>query len=364
MEYFNRIKRSHAKLKELAELSDKQRRLKAEIDSYRKLKWEYNRAIRYAQKVEDSLTPFEYLERRLNKQVMSEDSVALFKSLQDAFTASKKITLKPDELPAEFEENLKRKKEEYQRVTNKLEEDQWIIDNMFEQDKLVRLFALAEQMKGLEKKKEKYVGDLEYNKLKDEFASVKRTYEIVSRTNEETEKKFLADVKYYYDEQTGMSGAYRNCELDFDKNSVRLRLKRPGAHYPIRNVGSKSNFMFMHLCFFLGLHQYLNGLGNTFVPSFLFIDQPSIPYYGNNGRQRQEAGDLTLAKTDDRSRLEEAFRLIDSFMEQNVGEGSGFQIIMVEHADPEYWKTLKHFETRYVFTEVVDYGLIPKYVVE
>lgn len=364
VEYFNRIKRSHAKLKELAELSDKQRRLKAEIDSYRKLKWEYNRAIRYAQKVEDSLTPFEYLERRLNKQVMSEDSVALFKSLQDAFTASKKITLKPDELPAEFEENLKRKKEEYQRVTNKLEEDQWIIDNMFEQDKLVRLFALAEQMKGLEKKTEKYVGNLEYNKLKDEFASVKRAYEIVSRTNEETEKKFLADVKYYYDEQTGMSGAYRNCELDFDKNSVRLRLKRPGAHYPIRNVGSKSNFMFMHLCFFLGLHQYLNGLGNTFVPSFLFIDQPSIPYYGNNGRQRQEAGDLTLAKTDDRSRLEEAFRLIDSFMEQNVGEGSGFQIIMVEHADPEYWKTLKHFETRYVFTEVIDYGLIPKYVVE
>ena len=145
VEYFNRIKRSHAKLKELAELSDKQRRLKAEIDSYRKLKWEYNRAIRYAQKVEDSLTPFEYLERRLNKQVMSEDSVALFKSLQDAFTASKKITLKPDELPAEFEENLKRKKEEYQRVTNKLEEDQWIIDNMFEQDKLVRLFALAKK---------------------------------------------------------------------------------------------------------------------------------------------------------------------------------------------------------------------------
>jgi len=364
VEYFNRIKRSHAKLKELAELSDRQRKLKEEIDGYRKLKWEYNRAIRYAQKVEDSLTPFEYLENRLNRQVMSEDSIALFKSLQDAFTTSKKNTLKPDELPAEFEENLKRKKEEYQRVTNKLEENQWIIDNMFEQDKLVRLFALADQMKGLEKKPEKYIGDLECNKLKDEFVSVKRDYEIVSRTNEETEKKFLGDVKYYYDEQTGMSGAYRNCELDFDKNSVRLRLRRPGAHYPIRNVGSKSNFMFMHLCFFLGLHQYLNGLERTFVPSFLFIDQPSIPYYGNNGRQRQEAGDLTLAKTDDRSRLEEAFRLINSFMDQNVGKETGFQIIMVEHADPEYWKTLSHFETRYVFTEAVDYGLIPKYVVE
>jgi hypothetical protein len=100
------------------------------------------------------------------------------------------------------------------------------------------------------------------------------------------------------------------------------------------------------------------------VPSFLFIDQPSIPYYGNNSRRRQEAGDLTIAKTDDRSRLEEAFRLINSFMGQNVGEDKGFQIIMVEHADPEYWKDLDYFETRYVFTEDRDYGLIPKYVAE
>jgi hypothetical protein len=120
----------------------------------------------------------------------------------------------------------------------------------------------------------------------------------------------------------------------------------------------------MHLCFFLGLHQYLSSLNNSFVPSFLFIDQPSIPYYGNNGRRIQDAGDLTLQKTDDRSRLEEAFRLIDSFMGQNVGGGSNFQIIMVEHADPEYWKNLSYFETRYVFTEDRDYGLIPKYVVE
>lgn len=361
---FNRIKRSYSKLKELSELSDRQRRLKAEIDDYKKLKWEYNRAIKYAQKVEDSLTPFEYLENHLNKQVMSEDSIALFMSLQDAFTTAKKNRLKPDELPVEFEENLRKKNEEYQRVTNKLKENQQAIDYVFDPNKLVKLVMLADQIKGLEKKPEKYIGDLEYNKLKDKYIEVFRNYEIISKTNEETEKKFLGDVKYYYDEQTGMSGTYRNCELVFDKTNVRLRLKRQGDHYPIRNVGSKSNFMFMHLCFFLGLHQYLNGQERSFVPSFLFVDQPSIPYYGNNTRQRQEAGDLTLAKTDDRSRLEEAFRLIDSFMGQNVSEESGFQIIMVEHADPEYWKNLSYFETRYVFTEAVDYGLIPKYVAE
>ena len=364
VENFNRIKRSYAKLSELAELSDKQRRLKEEIDSFKRLKYEYNRAINYARKVKDSLTPFEYLEKYLNQQVLSEDSIALFMSLQEAFTTTKKNTLKPDELPPDFEANLKQKNEEYDFVTNKIKENQAAIDYVFDPNKLVKLFSLAEQIKGLEKKPEKYIGDLEYNKLKDHYVEVQRDYELVSKANEETENEFLRDVKSYYDEQTGMSESYRSCELVFDKDNVRLKLKRPDSHYVIRNIGSKSNFMFMHLCFFLGLHQYLNGLNRAFVPSFLFIDQPSIPYYGNNSRRRQEAGDLTIAKTDDRSRLKEAFRLIDSFMGQNIGEDSGFQIIMVEHADPEYWKDLSYFETRYVFTEDKHYGLIPKYVAE
>lgn len=364
VDYFNRIKRSHAMLSKLSELLDRQRKLKVEIDSYKNLRREYNRAIRYAKKVEDSLTPFEYLENNLNKQVLSEDSLSLFMSMEDAFIAVKKNTLKPDELPVEFESNLNRLKEEYQWVTAKIKENQAAIDYAFDPNKLIKLFTLADQIKGLKKEPEKYIGDLEYNKLKDQLDEVCRNLEIVSKLNEETEKAFLDDVKNYYDQQTGMSTSYRNCELYFDKANVRLKLIRPGDHFPIRNIGSKSNFMFMHLCFFLGLHQYLCSKEASFVPNFLFIDQPSIPYYGNNGRKKQEAGDLTLAKTDDRSRLEEAFRLIDSFMAQNVGVDAGFQIIMVEHADPEYWKQLNYFQTRYVFTEDRDYGLIPKYVAE
>ena len=364
VDHFNRIKRSHARLNELAELSDKQRKLKIEIDSYKKLKYEYNRAIRYAKKVEDSLRPFEYLEKYLNRQVMSEDSIALFASLEEAFTASKKNTLKPDELPPEFETNLQKLKEEYNQVSAKIKENQEAIDYVFDPNMLVKLVTLAEQIKGLEKKEEKYIGDSKYNKLKDQYATDAKDLEIVTKENENTEKAFLKDVKSYYDDQTGMSISYRNCEVIFDKKNVRLKLQRPDEAFPIRNIGSKSNFMFMHLCFFLGLHQYLCSREHSFVPSFLFIDQPSIPYYGNNSRRRQEAGDLTIAKTDDRSRLEEAFRLINSFMGQNVGEDKGFQIIMVEHADPEYWKDLDYFETRYVFTEDRDYGLIPKYVAE
>ena len=65
---------------------------------------------------------------------------------------------------------------------------------------------------------------------------------------------------------------------------------------------------------------------------------------------------------DDESRLREAFRLINNFMGQNVGDNTNFQIILIEHADPEYWEDLNYFETRYVFTVEKDYGLIPEYV--
>ena len=362
-EQFYRIKRSYAKLNELAELSDKQRRLKAEIDSYNGLKWEYNRAIKYAKRVENSLTPFEYLEKRLNLQIMSEESLALFMSLEDAFNSVKKNTLRPDELPADFTIRLEQKKSEYKAVTQKLKENQAVLDNVFDPNRLISLVSLSEKMKDLVQRKEKYCGDVELKKLKENLDVVSRDFDVISKNNKTIEQAFLGDVRSYYDEQTGMSSSYRNCDVVFDDVNVRLRLKRPDSDFLIRNIGSKSNYMFMHLCFFLGLHQYLK-IQKSFVPNFLFIDQPSIPYYGSNSRQKREAGDLTLQKTDDRSRLEEAFRLIDSFMEQNLGEDSGFQIIMVEHADPEYWKDLRHFETRYVFTEDLDYGLIPKYVEE
>lgn len=47
-------------------------------------------------------------------------------------------------------------------------------------------------------------------------------------------------------------------------------------------------------------------------------------------------------------------------MSQNVNaeKNECFQIIMVEHADPQYWDGLSYFHNKYIFTEEKDYGLI------
>ena len=250
-------------------------------------------------------------------------------------------------------------------VNRKIEECNQIAGVFFDPVLLMKYVALSEQVRKLKQKPENYIGDVELNKLRDEYEMLKKDLAIVHHDNEEKTSKYLEDVQSYYDQQEGMSSSYKGCEVKFSESWRRLELYKNGDFFPIKNVGSKSNYMFMHLCFYLGMHQYLCEQEESIIPNFLFIDQPSIPYYGNNRRRSiQTPGDLTVKNKDDESKLKEAFRLINSFMSQNVGENSNFQIILVEHADPEYWKGLKYFETRYVFTEERDYGLIPKYVAE
>ena len=112
--------------------------------------------------------------------------------------------------------------------------------------------------------------------------------------------------------------------------------------------------MFLHLCFFFGLHDLLIDNKNEQIPQFLFIDQPSIPYYADkNVETTTNNGEIA---NDDREKLTEAFRLTDKFMREMTKKGH-FQIIMIEHAEEEYWKDLGTFVTRYNFRN--GEGLIP-----
>jgi hypothetical protein len=106
----------------------------------------------------------------------------------------------------------------------------------------------------------------------------------------------------------------------------------------------------MHLCFYLGLHEHILNVSPEHVPQFLFIDQPSIPYYSGND----------AIGNDDKTKLLDAFSLINSFIDfiKTVKKES-FQIFMVEHAPKEYWtdNNLNNFHTVAEF--INGKGLIP-----
>tara|TARA_R100000697_G_C5316322_1_gene162255 strand:- start:111 stop:524 length:414 start_codon:yes stop_codon:yes gene_type:complete len=132
-----------------------------------------------------------------------------------------------------------------------------------------------------------------------------------------------------------------------------LQLYPEGQLFPLDNVGSKSNYMFMHLCVYLGLHEHMINIEQTHVPQFLFIDQPSIPYYtGDNDKGN-----------DDKTKLLDAFKLLNTFLEYIiVDKQDHFQIFMVEHAPIDYWENndLKYFHTVDEF--INGKGLIPNNV--
>lgn len=126
---------------------------------------------------------------------------------------------------------------------------------------------------------------------------------------------------------------YEGAKTTWDrKNQVlKLRGKDEGFNYSV--IGSQSNYMFMHLFFFLGLHTYLLENLDSKVFQFLFVDQPSIPYYEGN----------VDVKSTDRSKLEDAFSLLNAFM-KHVTEDlhKSFQIILIEHAPESYWNNDKY----------------------
>ncbi|MGYP000086350851 len=113
--------------------------------------------------------------------------------------------------------------------------------------------------------------------------------------------------------------------------------------------------MFLHLCFFLGLHRSIMAHQSEQVGSFLFIDQPSIPYYA----------DKNALENDDKKQLIKAFGLLNDFMKDIIdGEKNHFQIILIEHADESYWEDLEYFHTAAKFSKSENGGLIPNYIYE
>ena len=160
-----------------------------------------------------------------------------------------------------------------------------------------------------------------------------------------------------YFNQCNSIDQYDGAKTKLDKDLITLKLRGKGEGYEYSVVGSQSNYMFMHLFFFLGLHQYIiDNISDSKVFQYMFIDQPSIPYYvGTN--------DL---KSTDRGKLEDAFNLINIFMKHIIEDLKGhFQIILIEHAPQDYWKDkLDYFTTCEIFQDgkaLIPQDIINKY---
>lgn len=128
---------------------------------------------------------------------------------------------------------------------------------------------------------------------------------------------------------------YASYLTSFNYDAKKLQLRRPRSSF-IENVGSSSNHMFLHLFMFLALHEVAITKGGKFVPSFLFIDQPSRPYYGE-----EKIMDEVHLKNSDQAKVSQAFELLGSFVTRmKKNHGAQFQMIVLEHVPVELFQDI------------------------
>lgn len=151
----------------------------------------------------------------------------------------------------------------------------------------------------------------------------------------------LTDVIQEYFKQSSSMGVYYEYKVHFDETNKIIKLREPTELLPRADIGSKSNYMFLHLFLFLGLHDHIIRQGGRYVPQFLVLDQPSQPYLDktviNPGGE--------IEKDDDRATIKDAFKLLNDFIDSMIKRKKVFQIILLEHASKSYWEEplLEHF---------------------
>lgn len=151
-------------------------------------------------------------------------------------------------------------------------------------------------------------------------------------------------------------GIGRDYHVNFDINNFRMKLRDRKTDALLNVLGSQANYMFLHICFYLSIHQYLAEQDTNQIGSFLFIDQPSVPFF--------MSGSNNLS--DDECKLMDVFRSIENFIRHTLKDlKKDFQIILIEHADKRMWEEtdeLKHFVTMHEFTN--GNALIPQSIID
>ncbi|KAB0542806.1 uncharacterized protein DUF3732 [Kerstersia gyiorum] len=113
------------------------------------------------------------------------------------------------------------------------------------------------------------------------------------------------------------------------------------------DVGSASNYLYLHVCYFLAIHEIAKARQIPWVPSFLVLDQVSTPYFSSDGKPN-----------DDIRSLDKVLMELNQFV-IDMDKHGGFQIILLEHIDQGHWTSLNLDRFHLVDKELREnYGLI------
>lgn len=349
---FNKTFLNQQAKEEVLKLKEKKAECEKNLSLYASLQKEFERYKLTKEAQKDSLLPIQYIYQHMEEVIQYHDTNLLLEMLNTSLENLKKLMPRM-ELPSSIEQETKTLQDELDRLNMQIAGLAPCADKATDTDWIIKIRDYQNRYYNLSVPQSvKYTQQEDINR-ETEIELISSKLDALKARNHATLKDLNDSIYIYYGMQHGISDSYGNDRPVYDIRNRTLMLERSSNEYPIANIGSKSNYMFLHLCFFLGLHDLLISKGCRQVPSFLFIDQPSIPYYA----------DKDVKSNNDKDKLTKAFGLISRFMEKVVEyNGHHFQIILMEHADSSYWLNFKNFETRYKFVD--GEGLVPKRIRE
>ncbi|MBV6714865.1 DUF3732 domain-containing protein [Paenibacillus chitinolyticus] len=329
---------SSDEMKEISKLQKKRSELKRRIRTFYKFKDQYNLYKKLERENLDSLKPVEFIKENYGLLIKHPELEDMINVLSEEIRIIKKEINQKYPFDINVDSEIKDLRKELEKLEKEILKYP-VKKDSFENEAQKYIFI------GETKTKLEFYSQVD-RELFDEKELTGKKAELTN-LQEELEKqivdkglviKLLEEfVQKYLDQSAEALGIYKEYKAVFKYDKKELHLKKPGALVPTI-VGSSSNHMFMHICFMLGLHELIISQKAVYVPSFLLLDQPSRPYYGEEGERKNVQIDWSQIPQDDKTKITKAFKVLNDFIDEMKEEyHADFQIIVLEHIPSSIW---------------------------
>lgn len=345
-----------ANFSEIDALEEKKIGLQLQINKYKKYINQYDKYKQSLNNDLDSLMPVSYLNQHLEEILNLSSTHTLFSSIESEMRLIREyIFNKKSPAIIDLHDRITKLEEEIKTIDSTLANFSEDANqaNITHKNRLLFLGEIAYALKFYESH-DSIVEDYsnQINKLQQDIDALRREIKEIDRSDALlTINEFMQNI---FDEVDFELSGYAGYKPTFDFKSKMVFLKKRDKEVKytkediVKNIGSSSNHLFLHLAFFTAIHRLFIQEHIPYIPPFLILDQPDSPYYENNN-------------SFERATFLKALRTLDkqiSYVNNNLNHD--FQIIVLEHIE---WTEIEDAEfENFVLVDQEwrnGYGLVP-----
>lgn len=278
----------------------------------------------------DVLNPIEYIIANGDQKLIKSDSlIPLIRSLESGLEEVKKSILnkKSARLVVESDEEKQQIQNEIKELRSNLEKIQKTDIKSYQElylyiGKLTAILDLYSEFENID------TLNREIENLKNKISSLKNQLDDNNALRAIRIEILNEKINKYL--QVLTIKGYEGDKAIFDEKTKTLNILRKdtSTFERMKDIGSQSNYLNLHLAYFLSLHEIARENALRYMPSFLILDQVNSPYYDTS----------TKEISNDKERFDETLNVLNNYVSDM--EKYGFQIILLEHIEEDYWTNL------------------------